>query len=368
MEKKTILVVGPLPLPYNGMTVVTKKILDSEKFNETFKVLHLDTSDHRDVQNIGNLDFLNIYFAFKNFFVCFYLLLMKKIDYFYIPNAQNNLGYLRDSLLLILAKFFKKYIIVHFHGGYFYNFYKNTNFFMQFLVRFTLKNVKKIVVLGECLKYNFEEFIDKKNIYAVSNGVKDEFRNFDYDILAKKNNKFTILFLSNLTKNKGIFHFLDLALELKIFEDINFVCAGEWHSDIEKKQALDFCKKNGLNERVSFSGRIDGECKRNLFLTSSLFYMPTLHEGQPLVILEAMSAGLPVIAFDRGCIKETVKTDENGFVLSSETKIEEIKNLVLKFYNDRNFYNEFVKNSRTIYENNYTDEKFIDNLIKAILN
>ena len=58
---------------------------------------------------------------------------------------------------------------------------------------------------------------------------------------------------------------------------------------------------------------MDGLEKQALFETSHLFVFPGVQqEGQPLVVLEAMAAGLPVIYTDRGCLRETVGGRECG--------------------------------------------------------
>jgi glycosyltransferase involved in cell wall biosynthesis len=58
---------------------------------------------------------------------------------------------------------------------------------------------------------------------------------------------------------------------------------------------------------VEFCGRLDQSEVRNLMLSARVLAVPsTWYEGQPLVVLEAMSAGLGILASDLGGLPETI--------------------------------------------------------------
>ncbi|MCP4482305.1 MAG: glycosyltransferase family 4 protein [bacterium] len=361
--KKKVLIVGPTPPPYNGMSVVTKNILNSKAFNDEFEVLHLDTADRRSVENIGNLDIINIFLALKHFFEFVWILLLKNPEIIYIPISQNFLGYLRDSLFLIPAKIFRKKIIVHLHGGYFKYFYENTIFLNKILIKYTLSTIEKAIVLGECLREHFKPFINENKIFVVPNGVEDKYGN---NIIDK--DSFDVLFLSNLNHEKGVFRFLDLAKDIiGTHPNIRFICAGEWQSVDDNKKAVEFCRTYFLERNIIFTGRVSGKTKDELILKSSIFCMPTQYkfEGQPLVILEAMSAGLPIIAMDKGCIKETVVDKENGYIFNIFEQ-EKMRLKILSLYENKDLYSRFSKNSKDIFYNKFTKKIFIKNLINVM--
>ena len=66
MPKQKIILFGKLPPPFIGPAIATKIILSSNLKNE-FELIHLDTSDHRDINTLGVIDFWNIYLAFKHY-------------------------------------------------------------------------------------------------------------------------------------------------------------------------------------------------------------------------------------------------------------------------------------------------------------
>jgi len=63
---------------------------------------------------------------------------------------------------------------------------------------------------------------------------------------------------------------------------------------------------------VSFPEVVTGETKVRLFLPSDIFTFPPYNAGQPLTVLEAVTARLPIITADIGAIKETVINAEKG--------------------------------------------------------
>ena len=65
----------------------------------------------------------------------------------------------------------------------------------------------------------------------------------------------------------------------------------------EKKHLLKFVKKKGLNKYVLFMGRVPDEQLRDMYHLSDLFILPSTSEGLPIVFLEAIAAGLPIITF-----------------------------------------------------------------------
>jgi glycosyltransferase involved in cell wall biosynthesis len=70
---------------------------------------------------------------------------------------------------------------------------------------------------------------------------------------------------------------------------------------------------------VTFTGRIGGVDKIRLYKDHGLFvFTPLDPEGLPWVILEAMSAGLPVITTERGAIPEVVEQGRTGYIIEPQ--------------------------------------------------
>ena len=75
-----------------------------------------------------------------------------------------------------------------------------------------------------------------------------------------------------------------------------------------------FARQVGVADRVLWLGERDA---RELMAGFDVFAIPSAKEGLPYVVLEAMSAGLPVVATDRAGVECLVSTGENGVVVPS---------------------------------------------------
>ena len=121
-RKPRILVLGKLPPPYIGPSVATRLILNS-KLKEEFDLIHLDSSDHRDINTLGALDFQNFYLAFKHYFLLIWAITSYQPDLVYMPIGQTTLGYARDAGFILISKLLRRKVLSHLRGANFRNWY-----------------------------------------------------------------------------------------------------------------------------------------------------------------------------------------------------------------------------------------------------
>ena len=127
--------------------------------------------------------------------------------------------------------------------------------------------------------------------------------------------------------------------------------------------------KLDLAETVSFVGSVTGDKKAAFLRTGDLFVFPSMYrlEGQPLVILEAMCAGLPVIASDIGSLSETIDDGITGFIVPQNNP-EAVCDRVLQLLRDPTLRQSMGKAARARYEQHYTSRAFADRIEEALLN
>ncbi|MGH7506831.1 MAG: hypothetical protein ACRELX_14335, partial [Longimicrobiales bacterium] len=124
--RPAVLDVGPLPPPYHGGAVATRILLDSA-VAERFRLVHLDTTDRRGMDNIGRLDAGNVRLALMHALRFLRLLRTASPAIVYVPLAQNRLGFVRDALFLVPARWSNVRVVVHVHGGGFRDFNDRTD-------------------------------------------------------------------------------------------------------------------------------------------------------------------------------------------------------------------------------------------------
>lgn len=127
-----------------------------------------------------------------------------------------------------------------------------------------------------------------------------------------------ILFLGRLVREKGVYELLEAFRRVhRRTPDTELLLAGdgEERGNIERWIAA-----NGMGSCVTLPGYVRGAEKGRMLADADVFVLPTRHgEGCPVALLEAMAAGLPVIASDVGGIPDVVKDGRNGVMLDEVT-------------------------------------------------
>jgi glycosyltransferase involved in cell wall biosynthesis len=124
-----------------------------------------------------------------------------------------------------------------------------------------------------------------------------------------------LLMVSAVNRQKGVWLGVECFLALAARRpDLHLVVVGDG-PDLERLRSE--VAGRGRSGRVHFAGAAGRQGMPVFFAAADLFLYPTLRmEGLPLAILEAMAAGLPVVASRRGGITSAVKHEETGLLVS----------------------------------------------------
>ena len=358
-EFPTILVIGPTPPPFHGVSVATAAILKSP-LRERFRLCHLDLADRRGIQHVDKPDFHDVVLFLKQWWKLLAILRKERPVVVYLPISQSTIGFLRDSLLSLPAWIAGARVVLHLHGGNFKVWYDTRSFLMRAYVRMVFRRVSYVAVLGESLQHLFYGLIAHNRIAVVSNGI-------DWPAIHKpalepnKPRRYRILHLSTLSRLKGAPALLAAVSHvLKIRQDVEFMLAGPWLHEEERREAESFVAHHGLSGYVVFTGPVNTvEHKRSIYSSADLFVFPGVQqEGQPLVVLEAMASGLPVLFTDRGCLRDTVIGGECGLEVRPSDP-EHLAGRILWFLDHPEEIERMGRNARERFERFYTSERFV---------
>ncbi|NGZ96162.1 MAG: hypothetical protein CV089_08555 [Nitrospira sp. WS110] len=310
--KPQILIIGPTPPPFHGVAVALETLLQS-RIAERFHISHLDLADRRGIQHVNKPDLHDVWLFCRQWTKLIGLLSRERPDVTYLVLSQSTIGLLRDSFLLWPAFLRGSRLVLHLHGGNFRDWFSGRSWLMRVYVRIMLRRVTRILVLGESFKKLFDGLVDMNRVAVVPNGI--DWQSPDQSVRQRdERTPCRILHLSTLSHLKGALVLLkSIPLVIRQRRDVEFIFAGPWSHEDDQQWADRFIAQEGIASYVRFTGQVEGEGKQALFHSSDLFVFPGVQqEGQPLVVLEAMAAGLPVVYTDRGCLKETLGDEECG--------------------------------------------------------
>ena len=314
---ETVLIVGPTPPPAHGISVLTELLLRSS-LTQSFEVVHLDTADRRTLDNVGRFEFHNVMLALYHGARFHWLLLRKRPALVYMPVSESRLGFLRDSLFLLPSRLWGIPLVLHLHGGYLDTLYAKRSAVFQWLMRFSFSQAARAIVLSEGFRVKFAGLVEADRVRVVYNGIPptlyDACKKIDRS--ARGSMPRTVLFLGGLIESKGFFDLLRaIPLVLQETTDVRFVFVGD-KSFPEARRAMDWVHEQSLDPYVSFLGTRSGNDKIRIFQESDIFAFPTWYplEGQPVAIIEAMAAGLPVLTTRHATIPDMLGEDGATYV------------------------------------------------------
>lgn len=364
-RRPKVIIIGPTPPPYHGMTTVTRTLLESDVLQRSYEVLHLDTADRRSQENMGRFDWTNAALALRHAGRLAGLVLRHRPDAVYVQVSQNAWAYLRDALFIIIAKVLGARVLTHLNGGGFRDFYEAANPPTRWLIRWTSGLLDGAAVLGRGLRWIYGGLVPEDRIFVLPNGIPDP---MSEGPAGGETAGVTVTYLGTLIRSKG-FPLLIRAAERLRSEglSVRLVCAGSWYLDEDRVEAESLVSDLGLTDAVEFPGVVTGTAKERLLRETDIFGFPTSYppEGQPFVILEAMAAGLPIVTTGRGAIPDMVETEVNGIVVP-EGDLDALSGALRRLVEDPELRSRMARASRRRYEEQFTDEHCARRLVELL--
>lgn len=188
-------------------------------------------------------------------------------------------------------------------------------------------------------KYRFLE----KKLEVIENTI-------DTDIFKKIQTQkiFDIGYVGRLQKDKNIMALLQAVKGTKL--EICIIGQGE-----EEKSILQYAKMHKIS--LTHIKKVKNHLLAKYFNQFKIFIFPSLHEGSPKALLEAMSCALPVIGCNVVGVKNIIKDGENG--LLSGTDYKSLQKVLKRILEDRHLQDTLGENGRLYIEKYYAFNKII---------
>ncbi len=257
------------------------------------------------------------------------------------------------SWAAIIAKFlFRKKLIVR--QGYQLSIFAQKKgiklLIIRFLEKLAYRNADVIIVTSKRDKKYIEEKYNilSEKIKYIPNYINTEL--FKPLNIPKENR---ICFVGRLEEQKNLFNLIKAISDL----DIKLVIFG---NGSQKKDLENFSKR--LKADVEFKENIPNKDLPKEFNKSKLFILPSLYEGCPKVLLEAMACGLPVVGANVYGINEIIKDKENGCLCGTDAF--PIRKAVIEVLNNKGLQKKLSKNARKTILEDFNLEKIMEKEIE----
>jgi glycosyltransferase involved in cell wall biosynthesis len=203
--------------------------------------------------------------------------------------------------------------------------------------------------------------IEKKVLHKnlsqhIYNGIKPLEKKINTILENTYKNKFVIVTLSRFDFQKNMILMYRIASELKGRKEIQFIFIGDGY---DKRILEEKSKQEGLTN-IDFVGFKNHKEIAEYFSVSDLYLSTARWEGLPFALVEAAFFGLPIVASDVIGNNEVCIDGKNGYTFPTED-VDKAVELILKIYERKDKLLEFSKNSKLVFQENFTVQKMVYN-------
>ncbi|MFA6013562.1 MAG: glycosyltransferase family 4 protein [Gallionellaceae bacterium] len=296
MRLQQVCLIGIFPPPLHGMSLITEFV--RKKIASTNAPLVIDYSP-RNLDRSFMVRLSKLYVAFRGVFQFLLYLLAARVGKIYLGLSGGN-GQIYDLVFVCISRLFGRMIYLHHHS---YQYLNRVRWLSRLLFSIAGSNTIHIVAcekMARDLKCAYPVVKETRVISGVAALML-----WNEEVRPREKIQ-TIGFLSNISVEKGILEFLDIATWAESENlTLRFVIAGPYQ---DEKVRFMVESRLSVLRNVLYVGGVYADEKRKFFDSLDVFLFPTkyVNESEGLVIHEAMSRAVPVIAYSRGCIEQII--------------------------------------------------------------
>lgn len=335
-----LLLIGPLPPPIGGGSV-------------TFKLFCDKVREHAEVRDISIINSSASYFkprsqifaaesAIRGLRIVYELVQkVYSVDEVFIFGTNGFVTAFTPFLLPILKITGVKCHIRVF-GGSLDRYHRALPLPFRCLLTFVLSHINTLIVQTSNLHEYFTALIGSNvctmRQYRESHQTPDGFKR-----LSTSTTELRMVFLGHVKRTKGIFILLESIDSLRAFP---FHVNCDFYGPISKEDEEEFLTLLKNTRGVGYKGIVDTRNVVSMLSEYDVLVLPTFYpnEGEPGVIVEAMMAGIPVIASNFQSIPDLVEDGINGLLIEPENS-SDLTKAIAKLHWDRELLNRLAINN-----------------------
>lgn len=315
-----ILFVGHLPPPSTGEGNVLLTYFQTLP-QMGYQVQLFDTGIRSSKYKPSTLTLYAAVRAIRHFMSFILVCLSYRPRYVSLMFTSGTLPILKFSVFCHIAHLFSYKVIAQHHAGEILAKWKHLNHISQCLALYAINLPDAWIVSGRKW-YDFlvERNVSDKQISLIPNAVKNEI----LPLLSKPHHSanndvsapLKTLFVGTLTRRKGLDVLLRAIINLgEDSQQFKFLILGGEGKPGEREAIMRSFENNLEEASCIFLSPLEGDDYLDLLSSCDIFVLPSYAENLPVALLEAMAAGLAVIATSVGAIPSIIGNNERGILI-----------------------------------------------------
>lgn len=344
--KKYLVMLGTSTETMGGISAVVNEYIAAGLFRR-FPLLYIAT--HRDGTTLRKaVSFVSAWCRYIG------LLLTGRVGLIHV-HVASDASFWRKSFFILPSILARRRSILHLHGAQFDRFYNETcGGLARHFVRFVFNHVDAVIVLSASWERWACANFRRARVVCIANPVR----------LAppetEPRDAATVLFLGRLGERKGTYDLVEAVAGLVgRYPNLKLLLGG----DGEHERVTAAVRQLGLESNVEVLGWVTGGKKAELLNRAAVYVLPSYAEGLPVSVLEAMAAGLPVVASSVGGIPELVDHGITGCLIQPGD-VEALRDALSKLLADGRLRTEMGVAGRNRIEQAYSIDRVMPHIEK----
>jgi glycosyltransferase involved in cell wall biosynthesis len=308
----TVLMLGPGEGVIGGISTLVEAVMPT--LEQRVDLAYFPTVRRRPLKESGTISLRNMALAVSQY-IRFLSALHRFRPRIVHLHTSQGVAWLKDTFFVLVGKLCRCRIVLHVHAADFDELYANNARLVQCYTRRVMGLADAVIAVSAEWRRRLAQIVPIERVSTFRNCIMVDavVPPFSY----RSTNGPKALFLGSIGPRKGAFDLLEAMGRLKSNGTTLYLwVAGYEERDGDLERALTRVRELQLADMCQLVGTVRGERKNQLLSEASLFVLPSYNEGLPMAILEALAAGLAIIATPVGGIPELVKDGYNGFLVS----------------------------------------------------
>ena len=353
----SLTVVGPLPPPLSGTPVSFAVFCEEVQRLSSLEKLYVVDSSPKYLKQSRYVKFSARNILQAGSIVFKYLRVIGKSKRVLVFGSA---GYVVSMapVLLLLAKLFRRPFFFRSFGGVLDDYIRNLNPFFFGLAKWCLRNCDGVIVETELLMRELKSLLGTENVYYVPG-----YRSMPELTVRSGRTKsgLKLAFVGIVKREKGVFDLLAALDICQLRSRVDVSCT--FYGSIHEPDKENFNQKISEVSSAEYGGELDWQDVISTLGEYDALVLPTFYEGEghPGVLIEAMMAGIAIIATDFRSIPEIVKSEYNGLLFQAREP-GALADVITRIYSNPDLLRELAANNR-----NEAEKYKADLLVSKIL-
>jgi len=361
-----VLIIGQVPPPHHGQAVMIKQLLDAPM--PGIERNHVDLSYSRALEETGQFKLRKVCRLASVILKTLWALARRRPDVVYYPPAGPMwVPVVRDIVTLLAIRPFSRRMVFHFHGVGLSALWLEgiRSRVLRFLFRRAYFGADLAIMLAPSVPDDGKVLRARRRAY-VPNGIPDAAAGYVTALERRRPGPLRILFVGAVTEPKGVFVLTEAASRLW-YAGFNFRLQLMGSCEPTVRRAIEE-RAGPHSDRLDFLDVLVGSKKWRTYASTDVFSLPTHYEaeGLPLVCLEAMAFGVPVVATRWRGIPDMVTHEETGLLVRPEDP-EDLSRALRRLLSDDSLRHDMGERGRRRYEAEFTLERWTDTMRDEVL-